>query len=61
MEAWISKDSDGTIKIWNKCPNYDERHGVWFCTSQESIEVTDIELFNKSLKRGERVRIWRLW
>ena len=60
MVAWITKDSHGIVEIWNKCPNYDERHGVWFCTGQESIEVTDIEFFNKSLKGGERRKIWRI-
>ena len=60
MVAWITKDSDEVVKIWNTCPMYDERHGVWFCTDQESIEVTAIEFFNKSIKKGDRRKIWRI-
>ena len=60
MEAWITKDSDGIVEIWNKCPTYNERYGLWTCTGQEGIEVTDIEFFNKSLKEGEKKKIWRI-
>lgn len=60
MVAWITKDSDGTVELWNKCPTYNKQFGVWICTGQEGIEVTDIEFFNKNLKEGERKKIWRI-
>lgn len=62
MEFWITKDSDGIVEIWNKCPTYNERYGLWVSPDDETgITVTDIEFFNKSLKRGERRKIWRIW
>lgn len=61
MVAWITKDSDGIVKIWNKCPTYIDRYGVWALPDEIGITVTDIEFFNKSLKRGERQKIWRNW
>lgn len=60
MECWITKDSDGVVEIWNKCPTYNERYGLWVSPDDETgITVTDIEFFNKSLKRGERKKIWK--
>lgn len=61
MEFWITKDSDGVVEIWNKCPTYNERYGLWVSPGETGITVTDIEFFNKSLKSGERRKIWRIW
>lgn len=61
MVTWITKDSDGVVKIWNTCPTYIERYGLWVSPDETGITVTDIKFLNKSLKRGERRKIWRIW
>ena len=58
MVAWITKDSDGVVEIWNKCPTYIDRYGVWVSPDEAGITVTDIEFLNKSIKKGERRKIW---